>query len=412
MVTGVAVGVFVIGQMPSITLELPAAMLRPPDPPAISSTCATYITPELGIGHLEIDPRTLKDRAIVPKPLLDERPWEAFLIGRQWDERPYRLGILERSGDRTSIRAVDPPGDVQPFDLVAGSDGPALRGHAAGDPVQAQRSINDGSSCGPSEIQMDQPLYVLARPVRPDGALAETTILLAVDRHTGAERWRQEIVGVVAGPTLHEISRAASADHHSGSTTTRQAFWPGAALAPDGRAIAIVHADRPAVSVVDLEDRSVRTVPISRRGRFDLPAGGIGVLPVLGKQLELPTVNVSVRYSTDGRRLLVIRAEQARDWAQQVSIALIDATSGHVLAEHPGTTTKALGFSRTGQLANEDVRWSTVSPFDGALYLFTERDNSPDLRFVLRRFDPLTLRVTAERGFSEARSILFSPKVR
>lgn len=123
--------------------------------------------------------------------------------------------------------------------------------------------------------------------------------IVAYDLTTGAEIGRRELPEVLAGSW--QTDRKVQ-----GYPVTAQ-LHPGIALSPDGRRLAIVHADADALTLVDTERLAVeRTVPLAR------PVGlleRLSLAPRVARAKYLEGIMRQALFAPDGRHLYVYGTE-------------------------------------------------------------------------------------------------------
>lgn len=201
-----------------------------------------------------------------------------------------------------------------------------------------------------------------------------------------------------------EVGRLVLANLRAGSEGEGEeaTFWrPGLALSPDGRRLAIVHADRSAVTLIDTERLAVEeTVDLSRPVSW---LERLGLQPGVARAKGLAGTQVSwqVQFAPDGRRLYAVGLEEwydeyhTRAW-RGLGLRLIDLERRRIVAE---------------TLPEVRLEGLVVVPDGSGVYAFGP---APDVKvpdefrstYVLRRLDPATLAVTAEREFAGYRELL------
>lgn len=175
---------------------------------------------------------------------------------------------------------------------------------------------------------------------------------------------------------------------------------PGAALSSDGRRLALAHADGNGVTVVDLERLAVEQSVTADRIPTLLERLGLGTRPAHAKGMD--GIVRRARFAADERTLYVWGSEtrmeeNGRMTERAEPLRVIDLERGVLVAE-----------LRTEPPVQEIL----ASPDARSLYLGGHR--TPDIptpaaqpTYVLRRLDPMSLAILAEREFTGVRRILF-----
>lgn len=210
----------------------------------------------------------------------------------------------------------------------------------------------------------------------------QTPLLVAQDAASGEEAGEVRLDGVLLGSwqTDREVRGRRVAANLS----------PGIALSPDGRRIAILHADREALTLIDVARLQVLwTKPLSR------PAGlldRLGLRPRTASAKELESTGWELHFSPDGRRLYAAgsqtRVADTGELVEQgLGLRVIAFEDARIIAE---------------DLADERLFWLAPAADGDALYAFAQRRPAAGQQggYVLRRLDPRTLAVTAEREFT------------
>jgi len=216
--------------------------------------------------------------------------------------------------------------------------------------------------------------------------------LIAYDLHTGAERGRLALPEVTTGnwPTGRMVQGEA----------VRAVLSPGIALSPDGRQIAIVHADADRVTLIDTQHLTVaRTISLT---------GGSGLLHILGLISQPvaakgpPGVGTSrdAIYAPDGRSLYLSGVQTLLDGhdAQtfhSLGLTQLDLTRNTVAADAlPGRT----------------INWVLPAPDGQSIFVFGPKQGEgdshillPNIPSLLQRLDARTLAVQTEREFPSYR---------
>ncbi|MGI8689538.1 MAG: hypothetical protein ACR2M3_13270 [Thermomicrobiales bacterium] len=216
--------------------------------------------------------------------------------------------------------------------------------------------------------------------------------LIAYDLHTGAERGRLALPEVTTGswPTGRMMQGEA----------VRAALSPGIALSPDGRQIAIAHADADRVTLIDTQRLTIaRTISLT---------GGSGLLHVLGLIPQHvaakgpPGVGTSrdAIYAPDGRSLYLSGFQTLLD-------------------DHDAQTFHSLGLTRldltrntitANALPERTINWVLPAPDGQNIFVFGPKEGEgdshillPDVPSLLQRLDARTLAIQAAREFPSYR---------
>jgi len=216
--------------------------------------------------------------------------------------------------------------------------------------------------------------------------------LIAYDLRTGAERGRLALPEVTTGnwPT----------DRTMQGNAVRAALSPGIALSPDGRQIAIAHADADRVTLVDTQRLTVaRTIN---------PRGGSGLLHILGiipqpvAAKGPPGVGTSrdAVYAPDGRFLYLSGVQTLLD-------------------DHDAQTFHSLGLTRldltrntitADALPGRTINWVLPAPDGQNVFVFGPKEGEgdshillPNIPSLLQRLDARTLAIQAAREFPSYR---------
>lgn len=241
-------------------------------------------------------------------------------------------------------------------------------------------------------------LYALLVPRAPNATGPQPVELGGWDLRTGKELWRVSIPSLSAGrwPTDRLIDGRA----------VHSSLVPGLAVSPDGRQIAVVSAFASAQAgtlwLIDAESGKL----ISQRAYGQTSFLERLFAPSIAEAKSWDdSVIVSASFFPDGRVLHVraqtsqvdAQGEPAQQYLGMVAVGLADAA--------------VLGSDIKMELGWYDNRILWVRPSsDGQwLYVFLERTGSfADLKgYVLRRLDPSTLKVLAERRFDSSREPFF-----
>lgn len=225
-----------------------------------------------------------------------------------------------------------------------------------------------------------QRLYRLVIPGSPEDQAPRPVRLIAYSIMTGDEMGRLDLPGVLAG-TFRPGGLAMSGQPLSLYLT------PGAALAPDGRRLALAHADAELVTLVDVERLAVeRTVALARRTG---PLDWLGLAPQIAqaKEWREPGTTRQAAFSPDGRRLYIVGNTYNGITPHYLGLRVMDLQSGRVIAE---------------VLADEWIDGVLPALEGQSLYVFGLEDDP--LRWArprqrVRRLDAGTLTVLADRTF-------------
>lgn len=217
-----------------------------------------------------------------------------------------------------------------------------------------------------------------------------TPSVVAYDLRSGREAGRVRLDGVLAGswPTERKVR----------DFPIMAMLEPGLALSPDGRRIAIAHADREAITLVDTERMEIASTRTLARPRRLLERLGLRQRVARAKAME--GVSLQAEFSSDGRTLYVTGQRLEMDAADKVvstglGLRAVAVESGQVRAE-------ALDEAR--------LLWVKQPPEGGPVYALKEEmgdDSDGTYRTKLLRLDSDTLEVGAERELAEYRDMFF-----
>jgi plastocyanin/DNA-binding beta-propeller fold protein YncE len=205
--------------------------------------------------------------------------------------------------------------------------------------------------------------------------------LIVDDLSTGAEIGRIELPDVLAG-FWQGVETVAAGD---GEEPLMKQMLPGLALSPDGRSLAIAHADRDALTVIDTEQLAVvRTVDVGRSASFWRRfATELSFAPAPASAKALEGTMIQAVFSPDGRHIYVFgvtsRMEGTMPTFEGLGLRVVDVESGRVTAE---------------ALPDEIIDRVQPSPDGGSLYVAGPGGGAG---YALRRVDAATLDVLAER---------------
>ena len=219
-----------------------------------------------------------------------------------------------------------------------------------------------------------------------------TVVIVAHDLTSGTELGRVALPGVRAG-FWHGTETVAIG---GGQETLMHELVPGMAVSPDGRRLAIVHADNDRLTVLD-SDRltGARSVPFA--AAHGLPHRVLRLLPLIPQDASAKALEGTMRqavFAPDGERLYVFGSTASVEDGQLVfrgtGIRAVDVATGNV-------TASGLGSAQIDRLV--------PSPDGGSLYVagpVAERSTpmeTTDTTYALRRLDAFSLSVLDERTF-------------
>lgn len=289
---------------------------------------------------------------------------------------------FSQDGTRLVVRSYpdnNRPVDWYVLDATSGRVLTMVRGEPAGDDVPRYAIDADARR-----------LYLLVVPGSPADSAPRPVHLIAYDLMTGSEVGRLELPDVLAGSW--QTGRTV------GSEPVTAALEPGIALAPDGRRLAIAHADAAFVTLVDTERLAIaRVVTLTR------PAGlfawfGFAPPAAAAKGLGETSLRRAV-FALDGRRLFLWGFESKVDAGGQetyrsIGLKLVDLERGADVLTAEALTGKS-------------ISWLLPAPAGQSIYVFGPKDGERDTRileedtpYLLRRLDAVTLNSQAEREFS------------
>lgn len=215
--------------------------------------------------------------------------------------------------------------------------------------------------------------------------------LIAYDLRTGTERGRLALPEVTTGswPTGRTVR---------GDAVPAQ-LSPAIALSPDGRQIAIVHADADRVTLVDTQPLTIaRTISLTGGSRL-LDILGLIPQPVAAKGLAVGTSR-DVIYAPDGRSLYLSGVQTLLD-------------------DHDAQTFHSLGLTRldlarntvaADALPGRTINWVLPAPDGQSIFVFGPKEGEgdshillPNIPSLLQRLDARTLAIQAAREFPSYR---------
>ena len=223
-----------------------------------------------------------------------------------------------------------------------------------------------------------QRAYGLAEP-DPEQSVPQDATFVAQAALSGRELGRVRLPGVPAGQQDTGMK--------DGERQVLAWVQPRIAVSPDGRLVVVLHADGTALTLVDAATLRIRwTRQLARATDLADPSQP---RPAEGKALDF--THWLLEFSPDGRYLYTHGVEH---W-------VVD--EGRSSARLLGL--RAIELERAEIVAHVDEQQSleplVVAPDGSGLYMLGPRQGATLLSSpsVLRRFDPLTLAVTAERVF-------------
>ena len=246
-------------------------------------------------------------------------------------------------------------------------------------------------------------LYRLLLDIGLDNTGPAPAVVVAHDLTTGTEIGQIEVPVVLGG-----MWDAGKTVPIPGSTTTMPVsgiLTPGGTLSPDGSRLALVHADGDAVTLIDTARLVVeRTVSIRKEAGIGARLASWLPLASQSAAAKVPPIGAIVRaaFAADGRHLYAWGSETEMDDEGIVTmlnlpLRLIDTEGGILVAE-----------TETGLSSN------VYPAADGsALYTLStgEPDDGGNPPVLLRRLDPITLALEAERTFPGGPRVILRPSL-
>lgn len=243
-------------------------------------------------------------------------------------------------------------------------------------------------------------LYVVLVASDPNATGPRPIEIRAWDLRTGRELWRLPLPKALAGRW--------GTGRTIGDERVSAAIVPGFALSPDGREIALVQAGG-ALPPANLSHGTLSLVdaatggPISERG-FEVTTSVIERLfavNIAAAKVPDEGVRLSATFSADGRMVHAWgTATQVPDQREPVERYL-----GMVSIRVSDARVTGTDIKMERGWYDDRLMWVRSSPGGRWLYVFLERrgEFADPKGLVLRRVDPQTLRVLAERGFDRYR---------
>jgi plastocyanin len=402
-------GLAVARAHPTDSIGLPAAELYVTDGYARNWTALDAGTldprtdsPEINLGSPGVDPSTLPVLSADGSTLVQLGAGGKIVV-RAGLLGPERIRFspdvtvgdfaLSRDGRRLVVYAI---GDA----LGDALSGPAWRVFDTGD-GRLVASIQGGEGRDPWEtfaIDADaHRLYRLALDPGGDQGSStgpQPTQLIANDLATGSEVGRIALPQVRAGFWQSEETVTIG----GGEEPLMRELIPALAVSPDGRHVAVVHAEEEAMTLVDSERMAIDQTlelehPASAWSRL-LAWASLSPQSASAKALE-GTERRAV-FAPDGARLFVsgtqARVEDGEPVFHGLGLRAIDIETGDV------------GVELSGDAPIDRI---VPSPDGGSLYVITSVTNpateptAGTMPFLLRRLDAETLEPIAERAFKD-----------
>ena len=249
--------------------------------------------------------------------------------------------------------------------------------------------------CGGHDGCLDPAARRLYRLILSDATAArpQPTALVAHDLDAGRTIGRLELPYVLAQSSTRWIEQVPVHD----------VLQPGVALSPDGRRLAIAHADRAAVTLVDAERLVVeRTIALREPANLlDRLAGLLPFAPVAAAAKAQNGTSLHAVFAPDGRRLYLFGS------TAEVGADIFDAEAYE--ATGLGLRVVDLATRQVTEALREAWIDAVLPTPDGhRLYVASLSDAGAS---CLWRLDARSLAVQAERRFEDYRAFVFLPKV-
>lgn len=225
-------------------------------------------------------------------------------------------------------------------------------------------------------------IYCVVDPMITGAREPEPMRIAAYDVESATKTGERELPGVLIGQREIDLDGQTATEH----------FEPAMALSPDGRRLAIVHADADKITLVDAHDLTVeRTFSLDRSSTlWDLFTPAV----IYAKGEMIGTIR-RAEFALDGRHLYVFSQEvnlvPGQDPPEQPDLWLVDLEQGTLAAQ---------------ALTGNHIQWVQPAP-DGTVYAFGTTDEDlgpyeirPSSPSTLWRLDALTLEILAEREFA------------
>lgn len=250
-------------------------------------------------------------------------------------------------------------------------------------------------------------LYRVFVPYSPRNTGPGATRIVANDLTTGTEIGRLELPEVRSGVWNTGRTRTVTGGVEY---PIMAELRPGVALSPDGKTLALVHADADAVTLIDAERFAVeQTEPLAQ------PAGWqdtlLGFLPLIPDDAAAKGaaegIALQAVFAADGRHLYIFGSETAMDddgnaHGRSLGLRLVDLERAEIVADSEDLMDDF--FDRVMPAPNgRDLYIFGSLPADDASH------HAPPWR--LWRLDTATLTVRAERDFTGTLRIHLSPAV-
>jgi hypothetical protein len=220
-------------------------------------------------------------------------------------------------------------------------------------------------------------------PMITEASEPEPMRIVAYDVESETKAEERQLPDVLIGQRETELN----------DQTVTELLEPAVALSPDGRRLAIVHADEDRVTLLDARNLTIeRTVSLERSSSlWDLFA------PAVAYAKEITGIIRQAEFSLDGQYLYLYNVIQEAPLVpgearpEQRSLWLVDLERSLIAAE---------------ALAGYQIQWVRPAP-DGTVYVFGTTDERlgpfeirPSSPSMLWRLDALTLEILAERKFT------------